>query len=498
MHASSRLLTLCLFILLLGACGDRGGEESAASAAEPPVPMTNRIDVPPAVRKNLGITFAKVEERDVRSTIRVPGHFELRPDAHRAYHATLSGQVELRVKQYAPVKKGDVLFRVESPQWHSMQRELADTVSVIRKTRTEQNSLKARMEAVAGHAARLRDQRGVWQARLKQIEGIGAAGGGIASARTEARAELASTETALAEVVEEKAQLLGLQAGLGADLTGYRESTPLLYAEALGESALPPESAAQAPLDLALARAAALLGREVSYLLEDVGANGRPLPRWRALDRIDVVALQAGVVESLGVSNGAWIDVGQTVVETADPAMIRFRASGLQADLGRMRDDMDVRVLPPGGGSSSAKEALHGTMKISLEADPLGRKIDLVMTPKGTARPHWARRGVSTEMEIVLAGTPEPLLAVPVQAVIQDGLDKVIFRRDPKNPNKVIRLKADLGLSDGRWIIVESGFMAGDEVVHHGVYELMLASGGAKQKGGHFHSDGTFHEGDDH
>ena len=72
--------------------------------------------------------------------------------------------------------------------------------------------------------------------------------------------------------------------------------------------------------------------------------------------------------------------------------------------------------------------------------------------------------------------------------------DDVVFRRDPADPDKVIRVDADLGVDDGRWIEVKSGLMDGDEVVGPGAYELMLASSGSAPKGGHFHADGTFHE----
>jgi len=37
----------------------------------------------------------------------------------------------------------------------------------------------------------------------------------------------------------------------------------------------------------------------------------------------------------------------------------------------------------------------------------------------------------------------------------------------------------------------------GDEVVLNGLYQLMVATSGSIQKGGHFHADGTFHEGDE-
>jgi hypothetical protein len=36
----------------------------------------------------------------------------------------------------------------------------------------------------------------------------------------------------------------------------------------------------------------------------------------------------------------------------------------------------------------------------------------------------------------------------------------------------------------------------GDEIVVGGNYQLMLATSGSAPKGGHFHSDGTFHEGE--
>ena len=110
----------------------------------------------------------------------------------------------------------------------------------------------------------------------------------------------------------------------------------------------------------------------------------------------------------------------------------------------------------------------------------------------------WARAGVSGFLEVTPGGTAgDQPLAIPVQAVARDGLLSIVFRRDPKNPDKVIRLEADLGFDDGRYVEIKSGVRAGDEVVVDGVYQLMVATSGTVQKGGHFHADGTFHEGDD-
>jgi multidrug efflux pump subunit AcrA (membrane-fusion protein) len=99
---------------------------------------------------------------------------------------------------------------------------------------------------------------------------------------------------------------------------------------------------------------------------------------------------------------------------------------------------------------------------------------------------------VAASLEVTLEGGATEL-AIPLAAVVRDGAKPIIFRRDPKDANKVIRLDADLGLDDGRWVEVKSGVREGDEIVLAGNYQLMLATSGSAPKGGHFHSDGTFH-----
>ena len=52
-----------------------------------------------------------------------------------------------------------------------------------------------------------------------------------------------------------------------------------------------------------------------------------------------------------------------------------------------------------------------------------------------------------------------------------------------------------VGLVTEREPLARLGLRRFDEIVLGGNFQLMLATSGASEKAGHFHSDGTFHEG---
>ena len=137
-------------------------------------------------------------------------------------------------------------------------------------------------------------------------------------------------------------------------------------------------------------------------------------------------------------------------------------------------------------------EFIPGSLSIGVQADPEQRTIDLFV--RLGAVPTWARPGVAGFADVETTTTAAAVLAVPLAAVLQDGLQRVLFRRDNKDPDTVIRMEADLGADDGHWVNVLSGLADGDEIVLAGAYELVLASSGTQSKGGHFHADGTWHK----
>src|SRR5690606_31537134 len=138
----------------LPGCGDAPPAPTAAPAEDvAPAAATNRIDVPPGVRRNLGVTFATVERRPVRQTVRVPGQFELRPEARREYRTMVPGRVELLVRQFDRVSPGQAVARIDSPEWRARQHQAVEAQGEIKLAQAALAVAQARREeATQAHA----------------------------------------------------------------------------------------------------------------------------------------------------------------------------------------------------------------------------------------------------------------------------------------------------------------------------------------------------------
>jgi len=456
-------------LVFLAATGcDRDSAPPATAHDETPTP-TNRIDINAAVRQNLGITFATVESRHVSRTLRVPGRFELLPSALREYRAAVPGTVELLVEQFQSVERGDPLYRLDSPRWRQLQGEIADAEAAVRLARAAADSIEPLLAAHEHHHEALENAATLWAERVEELERLREAGGARVDEIAQARASLATARAELAETLEKEAELLARRT----------------------------ESAAR--LDAAVSRRAFLLqaaanlaGVSAERLAEE--SNGSA--NWRSIGAIEVRANAPGVVQSVDTVSGAIIDEQTPVLTTVQPGAIRFRALALQSDLPRLSQGQPAMVVPT--QSQGGLSPLSGALTLAPTADPERRTIELLLAPApGESVPSWARAGVSAFLEVVTSGTDREELAIPLRCVARDGTQAIIFRRDPTDPNKAIRMEADLGIDDGRWVVIKSGVAEGNEVVLDGVYQLMVATSGTLTKGGHFHPDGTFHEGDD-
>jgi len=428
------------------------------------------IATPEAVRRNLGLTFVEVEARRIEQTLRAPGRFEYLPTARREYRTMLSGRVELLVEQFERVEEGDDLYRIDSPVWRELQQELTGAEAEIQRLESRLASFGPLREAHRAHEVQLERIIGVRGERVRQLEEVLEAGGGRRQELVSARDSVLTAEAELAEVLETEAELEA--------------------EESQARSAL---SAARVRRGLLLETMSAIVSTPAHRLAE---ADGRGTVRWRSIGNIVVRAESGGVVETIGLTNGAWATQESPVVTVVDPRRLRFRASGLQSDLGSLRDGLTARVVPASTGDKAAfRSAMSAELVVGLSADPHGRTVELYVTP-GELEP-WVREGVTAQLEVVTDTSAYVVTSIPRSAVQRDGLDTVVFRAAGEGLDVVERVEVALGSDDGRWIEVLEGVRVGDRVVLDGGFQLMLGSSEGMQEGGHFHSDGTFHEGDE-
>lgn len=443
------IVMTCLALLLSACSSEDAGSEAMTFEEQAGDQPTNRIDIPATVRSNLGITFAPVQRRQVGSTIRVPGSFELQPLARREYRMVLPGEVELKINQYQKVEVGDLLYRFRSPKWPELQHEIITSEQAIASAEAAISVARTQIDE-AQLRSRLMTQR--------------------LDALADAGIKIADLETTASEI---EATLPRLRAELG------QAETTLANARRNREHALHVASSAT--------------GMREQRLSEIIDHEGLNIPAYQAIDWIEVRATRTGTVQTLALTDGAFAEATSLVLSTIDPTRVRFRALALQSDLARLGGGAKAIVTPPSSAGVAVDTSVPAEMTIGLEAHPEQRTVALLAVP--TEQRDWIRPGVSAFLEVTVETTDGYALAIPRSAIVKDGIVHVFFRRDPADPNKVIRVEADMGVSDGRWVAINSGLMLNDQVVLNGAYELKLASqqSGVSQKGGHFHADGTFH-----
>lgn len=467
---------MCVLVVItavtLFACDGATSNEATAEEHAEPAAASNRVAIPATVRSNLGISFVTVERRRIEQTLRVPGRFEYMPTARRDYRTMLPGRIELLVEQFEHVDTGRLLYQIDSPAWREHQEKMTEAEAAIARLRTRLSSFGPLRAAHHAHEQKLEEIIAIRHERVTQLESVAAVGGGRRPELLAARDAVSTAEAELAEVLEKEATL---EADEAETLAGLR--------------------AAEARFDFLLDSAASILRQTRSALLDKDGEH----PLWRTTQTIGVRAEVSGTVDAIEITNGAWATQESAVLSIVQPNQLRFRASGLQSDLGVLRDGLAARIVPPTptvvGRAVPLTQTMPGALSLGLAGDPNDRTLELFVVPDELMP--WARPGISAQLEIVTDATASAELAIPLAAVQRDGLSPVIFRRDPSSPNEAIRMEADLGMDDGRWVVVHSGLRDGDEVVLDGAFQLMLATSGSIQKGGHFHADGTFHEGED-
>lgn len=198
---------------------------------------------------------------------------------------------------------------------------------------------------------------------------------------------------------------------------------------------------------------------------------------------ITVRAADDGMVESLIAQDGAWLETGAAAFQTVRTHDLRFKALVAASDALRLRNGMSAKV-----------DGHYGHVRIGV-GDDTGIVPIYVLFDKDV----HALAGARSQAECVTDETDEPHIAVPSRCIVSVGLQPTVFIRDAHDAGRFVAVPVTPGVSGGGWTAVE-GLPSGHcEVVSEGAYELKLAIpfGDGRKRSGHFHADGTFHEGDD-
>jgi multidrug efflux pump subunit AcrA (membrane-fusion protein) len=420
------ILLLLLSSSLVYGAGDDGssheGHNHSGKSTE------KRVPIPDAVKRNLGLVFAKAKYRSVASTTTLTGYFELTPSGQHHYPLPLEGRVKILVKPLQKVKVGQLLAEIDSPTWRSLQQSLTEAKSSLELVKAKLIKAEA-AERAAGEIQGVNDESNVYKAD-----------------RNVANSQVNAAEAKMKQLILQASTLTGIPA-------------------------------------------------------EELSKKKKNVPQWSTVQRVPIQAAYDGVVQEIVTSSNAWVDKGDEIIHIVAPDQLRFKGLALQSDVyDNLRDGQLAVITPPNGpGELRTNSSVRGKVRIGVTGDPEIRTIDIYIELVGKDLPSWVRPEMSAVANVVTSGSvDDEELSIPTRAIIQDGLDIVYFLVDPKNKNTVIRKVADMGPSDGKWTSIYSGLAEDDEVVVDGVYQLKLATSAQATKGGHFESDGTWHEGGEH
>lgn len=429
--------------------------------------ITNRIPVPPEVIANIGITFEKATRGKVGEWLRVPGRLEVPEDRRWTLRASAEGRIRCYARPGELVTKDYLLFALESPALRAAQTRILDAVTRQENAESEAGFARERYreaETLWEQAKAFEEKSNQRWQRLNEVLGEGSA------SRLSARERLAAEREWL------DARERTLEAAVHRDDLRIRSRQRDLDL-----------ARAQFDRDEQIDALAVLTGDHFVELTGDV----RGKPRWQTLGALEIVAPEAGIVTSVAVAEGEHVAAGTAVATLVDPSMLVFRGTLPESDLARVKPEASLRITAAG-----ADDAINcKTWPAPPEYDARSRTLRVsAWVPNPDAR---FPDGLSATAQLLVAESGSDEVIIPEACVIFDGLEAVVFRRDPADPGVVIRTPVELGRRGAGFVAVLSGVLDDDEIVRDGIYQLKETGTGKAPPGGHFHADGTWH-GEEH
>ncbi len=443
----------------------------------------------------------------LETRLRVPGRVEIAPEARYVVRAPAAGRVVLKVARWQRVAAGEVLAELLSPELRASQESLAEAHAAIERAdidvlraRAEAGPLREIAEATDAALAAARERalaaEGAFvAARALETSALTRA---TATARLSADSSLPASTLFAAQKDHVEAQAAALEAA------GRRDDAKALVPDLVMKGSVARSRSATTEREIAILERRRATS-EISYRqqlralavltglsVEDLEADGPQGHGWLRLESIPLRAPAAGLVTEVTATGGEWLEGAATVARIVDPTNVVFRGEVPEADTLRIPAGAPVRIEVGCAECAPIETQLLTPLSI---ADPRTRTVglEIALPGDGSVFPD----GVSATAAVLLERSKHEEVLLPTACVVQDELETLVFRRDPAQPDQVIRTPVSIGRRAEGLVEILSEVGVGDEVVRDGAHQLRLTGTGKAPANGHFHADGTFHEGKD-
>lgn len=197
-----------------------------------------------------------------------------------------------------------------------------------------------------------------------------------------------------------------------------------------------------------------------------------------------VKAATNGRIERIERKAGEQVESGATILTLVRPDRLRLKLFVAPSELAQLTPGQTATCR---GATGKLAFGYEGTTESAVYLE----------FPENAPKARPGERGTA---ECVTDETSAEAWAVPTAAIVKNGLEPIVFVRDEDEADVFLAVPVKPLVTGGGWTAIEGLDDPDAEVVTDGVYELKLAlsaQSGQKKAAGHFHADGTFHEGED-
>lgn len=174
---------------------------------------------------------------------------------------------------------------------------------------------------------------------------------------------------------------------------------------------------------------------------------------------VSITSPLSGTIVERNVSLGSAVEPNVTLFRIADLSELIVEGEVFESDVSKVKLEQDARVRP----DAYPDMVFNGSISfLSSQIDPERRTMRVWVTvdnKEGILKPEFFAK-----VDLIVGSNSE-VLAVPVDAIIDDGAEKFAF---VKNGNQFIRQEVATGMSDDRFIEITDGLYPGDQVVTDG------------------------------